>query len=259
MILRRLGNKRQIAKKIKAHFPSHNIYIEPFFGAGGMFFSKPKAKWNVLNDLDEDVLNLFNVVCNHPEELKSRFYQMPISEALWKHWKINKETDCVMRAVRFLFLSNYGFMGKPETLRFLNGNASKLIIDKIIPTHDMLLGCEFTGVDFRELFKKLPITNTDKTFVYCDPPYLDTGNNYSDGFTWQDASDLFEVLVGTGFKFAISEFDHPEILRLADLHELEVITIGERRNLANRRTEILVVNYRSDARYGLFSVAQLVE
>ena len=43
MILRRLGNKKLIAEKIICHFPPHEIYIEPFFGAGGMFFNKPKV------------------------------------------------------------------------------------------------------------------------------------------------------------------------------------------------------------------------
>ena len=53
--MRRLGNKTKIAQDIQKYFPKHNLYVEPFFGAGGMFFNKPKAKYNVLNDLDVDV------------------------------------------------------------------------------------------------------------------------------------------------------------------------------------------------------------
>lgn len=49
MILRRLGNKKKIAQEIIQYFPPHKIYIEPFFGAGGMFFNKPKAKQRGLN------------------------------------------------------------------------------------------------------------------------------------------------------------------------------------------------------------------
>ena len=67
MILRRLGNKKKIAKEIQKYFPPHKIYIEPFFGAGGMFFNKPKAKYNIVNDLDSDVFNLFQVVMNEKE------------------------------------------------------------------------------------------------------------------------------------------------------------------------------------------------
>ena len=69
MILRRLGNKSKLAVKIQQYFPKHKLYIEPFFGAGGMFFHKPKAKYNILNDLDSDVFNLFQVVTLRKNEL----------------------------------------------------------------------------------------------------------------------------------------------------------------------------------------------
>ena len=46
MMLNRKGAKTKIAKDIQKHFPKHSAYIEPFFGAGGMYFNKPKAKYN---------------------------------------------------------------------------------------------------------------------------------------------------------------------------------------------------------------------
>lgn len=61
-MLRRLGNKSKIAKEIQKHFPKLDAYIELFFGAGGMFFNKPKAKYNFLNDNDSEVYNLFKVL-----------------------------------------------------------------------------------------------------------------------------------------------------------------------------------------------------
>ena len=109
MILRRLGNKKKIAKKIQAYFPPHKIYIEPFFGAGGMFFNKPKAQYNIVNDLDSDVFNLFQVVMNQKEELEKAFYITPIHSDLLNYWKENEETEPIKKAVRFLFLSNLTF------------------------------------------------------------------------------------------------------------------------------------------------------
>ena len=41
----------------------------------------------------------------------------------------------------------------------------------------------------------------------------------------------------------MSEFNHPFILEQAKERNLNVITIGERQNLKNRRTEILITNY----------------
>ena len=122
MILRRLGNKKKIAKKIQAHFPPHKIYIEPFFGAGGMFFNKPKAKYNIVNDLDSDVFNLFMVVMNRKDELLEAFKMMPIHQDLLEYWKKNKETDEIKKAIRFLFLSNLTFMGQGGTLQAGLGN-----------------------------------------------------------------------------------------------------------------------------------------
>ena len=59
MILNRLGNKRLLAPIISSYFPQHTTYIEPFFGAGGMFFyKKPRAKFSILNDIDDDVIAL---------------------------------------------------------------------------------------------------------------------------------------------------------------------------------------------------------
>ena len=49
----------------------------------------------------------------------------------------------------------------------------------------------------------------------------------------------------------MSEFDHPFILEQAKQRNLNVIIIGERQNLKNRRTEILVTNY-SNSQQSLF-------
>ena len=117
MILKRLGNKTKIAMDIQKHFPQHSIYIEPFFGAGGMFFNKPKAKYNIVNDLDSDVFNLFQIVSTKKEELERMFFQMPIHLDLLKYWKENKETDPIRKALRFLMLSNFTFMGTGEIMR----------------------------------------------------------------------------------------------------------------------------------------------
>lgn len=250
MLLRRLGNKSKLSMEIQKFFPKHKIYIEPFFGAGGMFFNKPKANYNVLNDLDSEVFNLFQVVISRKNELEELFKKMPISEDLWRHWKKTQEEEPLLKALRFLFLSNYGYLGLPDTMRFGVENTSKIIYENINKTHEFLFGCEFMNVDFRDIFKKLSLKNDAEkleTFVYCDPPYLDTENNYESGFTHKDSEDLFKVLIESGCKFAMSEFDHPKIIEQAKDYGLIIETIRERVNIKNRRVEILVTNYKKNA------------
>lgn len=238
MILRRLGNKSKLAVKIQQYFPKHKLYIEPFFGAGGMFFHKPKAKYNILNDLDSDVFNLFQVVTLRKKELEELFLQMPISEDLWRHWKKTQETDPVRKALRFLFLSNYWVMGLQGTLRFGRDNKNKILLEDLNKTQKFLFGCEFMNVDFRQVIKKINfIHDVDKleTFIYCDPPYLGTANNYENGFTYKDSEDLFKMLIDSGCKFAMSEFNHPQIIKQANDNGLTIEVIGERNKINSRQ------------------------
>lgn len=255
MILRRLGNKQAIAKKILPYFPPHRIYIEPFFGAGGMFFNKPKAKYNIVNDLDSDVFNLFQVVMNQKEELEKAFYMMPIHSDLLEYWKVNQEIDPIKKALRFLFLSNFTLNGTGSAIRHQVSSGAggvkdfkELFNSKIKNAFDMLYDCNFTNFDFRKFLLQLGFAKDGrndeaKTFIYCDPPYIATNDNYSDSFTEQDSIDLFDTLQETGCKWAMSEFDNPFILNQAKDRGLSIHIIGERQNLKNRRTEILITNY----------------
>ncbi len=250
MILRRLGNKSKLAMDIQKYFPPHKIYIEPFFGAGGMFFNKPKAKYNIVNDLDSDVFNLFQVVSTRLDELKKQFELMPIHSDLLEYWKVNKEDEPIRKALRFLFMSNFTYLGKGTTIGLVCGDSKGFLMSKIDETAKYLFDVQFANFDFRKFIKSLSFRDENeqsKSFIYCDPPYLGTDDNYSDSFVETDSNDLFDLICDSGCRFAMSEFDHPFILEQAEKRNLNVIIIGERKNLKNRRTEILVTNYKNHA------------
>jgi DNA adenine methylase len=246
MILRRLGNKKKIAKEIQTHFPPHKIYIEPFFGAGGMFFNKPKAKYNIVNDLDSDVFNLFQVVMNNKAELEKAFYMMPIHSDLLEYYKKNEETEPIKKAIRFLFLSNFTFLGGGEQMRTRADNVKKDFYKYLDSTFDIISDINLSNFDFDLFLSKIEFRNLNDTFIYCDPPYINTNDNYSNSFTEADHIRLHEALEQTKCKFAISEFDNDFVLSEAKKRGLNIIYIGERQNLKNRRTEILITNYESN-------------
>lgn len=252
MILRRLGNKAKIADEIQKYFPAHKIYIEPFFGAGGMFFNKPKASHNILNDIDNDVFNLFTIIKEMPDVLLEKLELTPYSDAVFSFFKTTDDSDMIWKAVRFIYLSNFGFLGKPNNLKIDSRTHKKQALINYEKTISFLKDCSlvFTNSDFRRSIKQISLSedNTiDNTFIYADPPYLGTDDNYSISFTETDSNDLFNCLSDTGCKWAMSEFDHPFILEQAKQRKLNVHIIGERQNIKNRRTEILVTNYRKEA------------
>lgn len=247
MILNRLGNKTRIAQDIIQHFPQHRTFIDMFFGAGGIFFNKPLADYNFCNDIDDNVFNLYFVLQNKKDELIEAIELMPITESLMKYWNDNIETDPIQKAVRFLMLSNFGYMGKPETLCFGQsyGNQKKSTLSKIQATFDRIKFAQFMCVDFRKVLGKVQFRdNENEGFIYADPPYINQTHTYQSGFTEADTINLFQLLVESGIRFAISEFDNDFVLGLANDYKLNIITIGERQNMKNRRTEILVTNYK---------------
>lgn len=248
MILRRLGNKQKIAKDIQEYFPPHKIYIEPFFGAGGMFFNKPKVKYNIVNDLDSDVFNLYRVVVDQKEELRNGYNDLPYHTDLLNYYKKNEETEPLKKALRFLFLSNFTLLGTGSQMSFGYRSCGKLKINDFTKaldfTYKNINDVQIMNYDFRKFLKSFQIrSKIEEHFIYCDPPYLKTNDNYSHSFKESDSLDLFNSLNDTGCKFAMSEFDNDFVLNQAKERGLNIIYIGERQNLKNRRTEILITNY----------------
>ncbi|MCH2197135.1 MAG: DNA adenine methylase [Kordia sp.] len=233
------------------HFPEHRMRIELFFGAGGSFFHLPQPKYSILNDFDSDVSNLYKIILDRKEELKQQITIMPISEAMINHWKKHIETDAMRKAIRFLLLSNFTYLGKGDTLRLGIDNSKRNLLARIDPVFEMLQNSQITNCDFREVLPKISfhkdVTPKEKCFVYLDPVYLDTEYYYKvPKWSENDTEDCFKIMKDCGIKCAMSEFDHEAVLDFASDYEMKVIYLKDRRNIKNTKTEILITNYESN-------------
>lgn len=258
MILTRLGNKRRLKKSLYEHFPKHRMRIELFFGAGGSFFYLPKPKYAILNDLDDDVFNLYFVVQNHLEEFRNQISIVPLTESLIRYWKQNLETDPIRKAVRFIFLSNFTYMGKGDTLRLGLDNAKMSILKNLNATFEALKNVKITNRDFRDVLKKISFTkglnDKEHCFVYLDPIYHETEHYYKvPKWSEKDSLDCLDILVNCGIKAAMSEFDSEFIIEEAKKRNLNIIPMKERGNIKNRRIEILITNYDASQMHFKFS------
>lgn len=233
------------------YFPKHRMRIELFFGAGGSFFYLPEPKYAIVNDLDDDVTNLYLVIQKDQERLRQEIEIVPISQTLLKHWKKTRETDPVKKAVRFLFLSNFTYLGKGQTLRLGLDNAKESILNNLTATFEKLQKVKIMSRDFREVIPNISFTkglnDKDSCFVYLDPVYLGTEHHYRvPKWKEKDTTDCLDLMLNCGIKCAMSEFDHPFVIAEATNRDLNIIYLKSRVNIKNRRTEILITNYRVD-------------
>ncbi|MFC6545417.1 DNA adenine methylase [Cohnella cellulosilytica] len=67
-ILHYPGSKWAIADWIISHTPPHRVYLEPFFGSGAVFFTKPPSVVETINDINGEVVNLFRIMRERPIE-----------------------------------------------------------------------------------------------------------------------------------------------------------------------------------------------
>jgi DNA adenine methylase len=76
-----VGGKSRLRKPILAMLPAHTCYVEPSAGAAWVLFAKPPSDVEVLNDLDQELVTLFRVVKEKPEQLIESFEWELVSRA----------------------------------------------------------------------------------------------------------------------------------------------------------------------------------
>lgn len=117
-ILNWVGGKSNSAKKIVELMPEHFCYVEAFFGAGWCFFEKPRAKVEVINDVNGELINFWRVIQRQPEEFKTRekyeMYSRELYEEYYRDFDEGKHIKLsnLERAFRFFCMIKCAFASK---------------------------------------------------------------------------------------------------------------------------------------------------
>ena len=92
-----------MASKILELLPPHNCWVELFCGSAAITLAKEAAPIEVLNDIDGNIINVFEQLRNRPEELIRAIELTPYAreEFLQARASIDIEND-LERARRFL-------------------------------------------------------------------------------------------------------------------------------------------------------------
>lgn len=73
------GGKARVAPQIIERMAPHRIYVEPFSGTASVLLAKPRAPFEVLNDLDGRLVTTLRVVRDQGDELAALLYATPYS------------------------------------------------------------------------------------------------------------------------------------------------------------------------------------
>ena len=70
-----IGGKKALRPWIVPMIPGDiSTYVEPFFGGGAIYFAREKwAPCEIINDLNDEIINLYRVVKEHGEEFAREF------------------------------------------------------------------------------------------------------------------------------------------------------------------------------------------
>lgn len=181
-IMRYHGSKFRLAKWIISFFPPHNIYVEPYGGAAGVFIQKPKSKSEVYNDLDERISNVFKVLQNKKlsDELKRLLLVTPYSRREFEG-ALEETNDIVETARKTIIRGQMGFGSagstKPYTGFRIDSARSYVTAAHLWAEYPASIAafCErFQGViiENRNALKVLENHDTNETLFYLDPPYV---------------------------------------------------------------------------------------
>ena len=172
------GSKWNIAEWIIKYFPQHKVYVEPFFGSGSVFFTKRPSYIEVINDIDGDVVNLFKVCREHPDELAQMLELTPYSRDEYNNCR-KIEGDDIERARRTV-VRYYQTFGASTSINNTwkcsqtknsprNPELWRRLPQVVFEVCDRLKNAHIENCNALDLIAK---NNRQETLLYLDPPYL---------------------------------------------------------------------------------------
>ena len=258
------GGKFTMSKRLVPMLPPHRRYFEVFSGGASMFFRKKKAEWNVLNDIDNDIVNLYSCVINKFEELKKHIFWLPRSRKLFIEFgHIIKDFDINVpdpeRASQYFFIVRNSFNNIPGGSFSKDTYWDTKIIKDLELSKKKLNGTTIENLDFRELIPRYEPRPGD--FFYMDPPYViaDTKKYYRNNFDEEmhiELKNLTDLITEKGGAFMIYYDNVPLVRNLYEDSYLNTIetkyvgTIAEKRK--EIKTELVITNYKIKGQEELF-------
>jgi DNA adenine methylase len=250
------GGKFELSRRLVPMLPPHNRYIEVFAGGLSMFFRKKKVKDNIVNDIDNDIVNLYISVLEDFDSFIKYIKLLPRSRYLFDQYKskIHKAKEIKIpdykRAAMYYYVIRNAFNKNPYNILSIGGNSNwkNKLLEEIVLSKSKLDGVLIENMDFRKLIEKHHPTKGD--LWYLDPPYViasERKDYYMHTFTMPDHIKVKEIcddIDKAGAEFMVSYDDRDEIKDMfKDYNIKELKTIYASSSNKKSRNELVIMNY----------------
>lgn len=248
-ILHYPGSKWSMAEWIISHMPPHITYVEPFFGSGAVLFSKERSQLETVNDIDGEIVNLFRVIRERPDELAHVIRWTPHARQEYYESYV-PAADELERARRLVVRLWQGRGGKTahrtgwrsmiERNGPLPGKEWLAFPEKIHSVAERLQGVQIecqTALTLLERYRRPGV------LIYADPPYIQstrTTTSYRCEMTDADHRELLEALDAHPGPVLLSGYAHPMYDHKLSHWNREVKNVKAEGGAS--RTEVLWIN-----------------
>lgn len=256
-VLKYPGGKGNIVGELVKLVPGHKTYLEPFFGAGTLFFTKEPSKIETINDIDGDIVNLFSVIQNNPKELAARVLVTPYSRDIYNNAnKPKRGKSDIDRAIDLLVRCWMGFGSRGASCKVgfktdVAGRESMYALwdwyklpERVIEAAERLRKVQ---IENRPAVDLVRAYNNKDTFMYLDPPYLfetrrrSCGNQYTHEMTDKDHEELLNIILQSKANIMISGYDSK--LYNNKLRKWRKRTFSSCASMGAPRREVIWMNY----------------
>src|ERR1035437_7941537 len=220
------GGKQILSKEIISLIPKHNLYCEPFFGGGAVFFFKDPSHVEVINDSNGELINFYKVIKNDfkklQKEIQTSLHSRKLhaqADVIYKHPELFNE---IQRAWAVWMLANQSYASKLNGSWGFDKNESmspKKLYEKrkafLVIYAERLDKVQIECTDALRVIKTF---DTKESFFYCDPPYFNAHQGHYKGYTQQDFEKLLDALSLIKGNFLLSSYPDRKSTRLNSSH-----------------------------------------
>src|SRR5262249_55418006 len=95
------GGKRNLKKILLELMPPHKAYVEVFSGSAKLLFAKKPGAWEIINDINDDLVNFCRVAKHRPCALAERLEHDLIAAGRFRELRESCTDDEIERSAAF--------------------------------------------------------------------------------------------------------------------------------------------------------------